>query len=102
MQHELRGERFEQRLPGARRGDQRQRLLVAHGERRRTDPLGRQPHRALRHRVVEVSMAHRGAIFERQARAAGLVDESPLGPGGGKAAAERHAPLRPALEGGAQ
>src|SRR5690606_12150901 len=41
----------------------------------------------------------RGAVLERKARAAGL--ESP-GEGRGEAPSQRHARLRPALEGGAQ
>jgi hypothetical protein len=95
VQQQLRGERLEQRLPGAGRLHQRQRPGVRRRQRRAADPFGHQPDRALRHRVVDERAPHRLAVLERRRL-------ERVGPRRSEAARQRHAGPAPALEGGGE
>ena len=65
VEQQLRRQRFEQGLPGARRAHQRQQRRIGIAQGRLTDPFRHQPHRALRHRIFNIGAAHRGLIIER-------------------------------------
>ena len=54
VQQQVRGQRFEQRLPGGGGIDQRGEFGIGRQQRRPADPLGDQADSPLRHRIVEI------------------------------------------------
>lgn len=56
MQQQVRGEGFEQCLARAGRANERGERGIGGQQRRTADAFGDQPHRALRHGVVEIGM----------------------------------------------
>ena len=65
VQQQVRRDRLEQPLPARSRRHQRGRRLVRSRDRRSADALRHQPHRPLRHRVAEVSVANLRLIIAR-------------------------------------
>jgi hypothetical protein len=97
MQQQMRGERFEQRLPGAGCADQSRQPGIGRYQWCPANPLGNQPHSSLRHRIFKVRAADGTVIFIGCLAAANIGNK----PRRGKAARKRHFPA-PALEGGGE
>ena len=72
MHEQLRGQRFQQCLPGAGRPDQPQQPRIGRRQRRAANSFGDQPHGALRHRVFEEALPYGAGIIVREPGAAAL------------------------------
>ena len=68
MQQHMRRHRLQQRLPLATRRDQRDQFGMRGAERRIGQPARHHPHRALRHRIAEIALAHLGFIRRSRPR----------------------------------
>ena len=98
VKRQLRGEHFEQRLRPAGFGEQLGQPRIIAGDRRTADPLGDDPHAALRDRIGEIGLGHLARIIEGTAPQRPAIESGR--PGADEAARNGHARSAPALEGG--
>jgi len=99
VQQQMRGKGLDQRLSRACRGDECAERVAVARQRRLADPLGDQPHRALRDGVGEKALRNAPRIIVAARALAALEARDPPLQDGGR---ERHAGALPALEGGAE